>query len=82
MKRFESWRAMDTFLLSLGLAFMFFISAMIAALLLKFSGQTVTENQADFLLKYAYWTTYPAGLTSLVALFWHFIKFYRGDYAK
>jgi hypothetical protein len=75
------WRAMDSFLVALGATFVFFISAMLAALALKFSGTTVNSAQASFLLNYAYWTTYPTGLTALGALLWHFVKFYRGDYA-
>lgn len=79
MKR--AWRAMDTFFLCLSATFVFFISAMAAALAFKFTGNPVTTSQADALLNYAYWTTYPTGLGALVALFWHWIRFYRGDYA-
>ena len=77
----KEWRAMHTFLLCLGAAFVFFISAMLAALMLKFAGVTPTPTQADALLAYAYWTTYPTGLIAIIALLWHFIRFYRGDYA-
>lgn len=75
------WRAMDTFLVCIGAAFVFFISAMMAALALKIGGTTVNAAQANFLLNYAYWTTYPTGLGAIGALLWHFVKFYRGDYA-
>lgn len=76
------WRAWDTFLATLGGAFLAFLAFLGASLAMHARGGDLTGPQADALLRLLYWGTYPLVFVALGALLWHLVRFYRGDYAR
>jgi hypothetical protein len=77
----RTWRAWDTFAWSLGAAFFAFLAFLGAALVLRLRGELST-GQSETLLGLLRYGTYPLVFLALGALLWHFVRFYRGDYAK
>jgi hypothetical protein len=77
----RTWRAWDTFAWSLGAAFFAFLAFLGAALALRLRGE-LTAGQSETLLGLLRYGTYPLVFLALGALTWHFVRFYRGDYAR
>ncbi len=77
----RGWRAWHTFLVSIGLVFVFQLGMMGAAAVIRVQRGELTTQEAEGLLGVLYWGTYPLLFVSLVALGWHMVRFYRGDYA-
>lgn len=77
----RSWRAWNTFTWTLGAAFLAFLAFLAAALVLRVRGQ-LTTLQSEALLGLLRYGTYPLVFIALGALLWHFVRFYRGDYAR
>jgi hypothetical protein len=76
-----AWRAWDTFLASLGGAFLAFLAFLATSLALRLQHGELTGPESALLLRLLYWGTYPLVFVALVALTWHLVRFYRGDYA-
>lgn len=76
-----SWRAFDTFQAALAGAAAVLLAAMTAAGALWLRHGTLAATQTAGLLGLLYWGTYPLVFLGLGALLWHFVRFYRGDYA-
>jgi hypothetical protein len=76
------WRAWDTFAATLALAFAAFGIALAAALLLWLQQGSLNEAQASLLLGLLRNGTYPVVFVALGALLWHYVRLYRGDYAR
>lgn len=75
------WRARHTFLAALGGAFVCFLAFLAASLWASRSGG-LGDAQARVLLGLLYWGTYPLVFVALAAMAWHYVRFYRGDYAR
>jgi hypothetical protein len=75
------WRAWDTFAWSLGLAFAAFLGFLATALVLRLRGE-LHQGETETLLGLLRYGTYPLVFLALGALLWHFVRFYRGDYAR
>ncbi|HUR62997.1 MAG TPA: hypothetical protein VM241_00800 [Candidatus Thermoplasmatota archaeon] len=78
----KPWRAWDTFAWCLGLAGLSFLGCMLAAVYLKLRQGDITTHQAEVLLGVVRNGTYPLVFVGLGALAWHYVRFYRGDYAR
>ncbi|HEX2066345.1 MAG TPA: hypothetical protein VHI93_05980 [Candidatus Thermoplasmatota archaeon] len=77
----RTWRAWDTFTWSLGAAFLAFLAFLAAALALRLQGH-LELGPSKALLGLLRYGTYPLVFVALGALLWHFVRFYRGDYAR
>jgi len=77
----RTWRAWDTFAWSLAAAFFAFLAFLAAALFLRLRGE-LAPSQSSLLLGLLRYGTYPLVFLALGALTWHFVRFYRGDYAR
>lgn len=77
----RSWRAWDTFAWSLGAAFFALLAFLGAALWLRRKGE-LDVGESEALLGLLRYGTYPLVFLALGALLWHFVRFYRGDYAR
>ncbi|MEK6975609.1 MAG: hypothetical protein AABY18_04615 [Candidatus Thermoplasmatota archaeon] len=76
------WRAWNTFLLSLGIAFLAFLGFLGASLVLHLRHGDLSDGQAGALLRLLYWGTYPLVFVALGALGWHLVQSERGAYAR
>jgi hypothetical protein len=77
----RTWRAWDTFTWSLGAAFFAFLAFLGVSLVLRMQGE-LSVQQSGTLLGLLRYGTYPLVFVALGALTWHFVRFYRGDYAR
>lgn len=75
------WRAFHTFQAALAGAAMVLLVTMAVAGTLRLRQGDLAPPQTDALLALLYWGTYPLVFVGLGALTWHFVRFYRGDYA-
>ncbi len=76
------WRAWDTFLWSLGAAFVCFLAFLAASVAARLAGGALTEPQSELLLGMLRYGTYPLVFLALGALAWHFVKAETGGYAR
>lgn len=76
------WRAWHTFLASLGLAFAAFLAFLGTSLVLHQRHGTLTDGEAEALLRLLYWGTYPLVFLAVGALAWHLVQSERGAYAR
>lgn len=76
-----TWRAWDTFAWSLGAAFVACLGFLATALLLGARGE-LDLARSEALLGLLRYGTYPLVFVALGALLWHFVRLYRGDYAR
>jgi hypothetical protein len=76
------WRAWHTFVAALCVAFAAFAVALAVALLLWLRQGALHDGQASFLLALVRNGTYPVVFVALGALLWHYVRSYRGDYAR
>lgn len=77
----KPWRAIHTFQVTLFVAFVIFIGAVLWALGAYLLHGELTRADTQQLLAVLYIGCYPNLFVALVSLFIHFIKSYRGDYA-
>lgn len=78
----QPWRAWNTFVLALACAGAAILALMLAALYLRLRQGAITTPQATLLLDLLRDGTYPIAFVALGALAWHYVRFYRGDYAR
>ncbi len=74
-------RAMHVFQGTLAGAFLASMAFVIASWWLHATQGDLTVQQTEVLLGLLYWGTYPLVFVALGSLTWHFVRFYRGDYA-
>lgn len=76
------WRAWDTFLWSLGAAFVCLLAFLGASLAAHQLEGELGASQAAFLLGLLRNGTYPLIFIALGALLWHYVKSETGGYAR
>ena len=76
------WRAWNTFVATLAVAFAAFGIALAVALLLGMTQGSLSPEQAALLLGLLRYGSYPVVFVALGALLWHYVRTYRGDYAR
>lgn len=76
------WRAWNTFVATLAVAFAAFGVSLAAALLLGLAQGGLTAAQAELLLGLLRYGSYPVVFVALGSLLWHYVRLYRGDYAR
>ena len=74
-------RAWDVFRASLALSFLAFLTFVFVSMALRWRHGSLTADESQTLLGLLYWGTYPLVFVALGALLWHFVRYYRGDYA-
>lgn len=76
------WRAWDTFRFSLAASFIAFLAFLVVTIFFRLQDGGLSDAASNTLLGLLYWGTYPLIFVALGSLTWHFVRFYRGDYAR
>ena len=76
------WRAWDTFLWSLGAAFVCLLAFLAASVAAHQMAGELGPAQSELLLGLLRYGTYPLIFVALGALLWHYVKSETGGYAR